>query len=350
MIEANDSIIRDELSKNVKWGGRDFSIDVLKGIGISFMLVAHSLGGYVHTFAYSFHMPLFFLVSGYFFQPKPIGATLRKDFKRLMIPFFFTALLMFVGSCLLESFGFEEIKTPQYTFEALIYGNASNGNLHKIWGDFACVGSIWFLCALFWAKSMFNILFASFDKVKVFLILILLSVVSVIAGQYLLLPYSFIQGMTALPFLWIGYRLKKIGLNAIIQNSIYKIIFIILAILWFISTFYSSLNMASIEWNYYYIPNILLATAGTGIIYIVSLFISLHLNRLAAFLAFLGKYSIVLVCFPVVESYLIPLKELIPSSVPFHGIVILGCKTLWVILTLWLSINIPFLKRVFSIK
>ena len=42
-------------------GGRDCSIDILKGFGIILVLVAHSLGGYVHTFAYSFHMQLFFL-------------------------------------------------------------------------------------------------------------------------------------------------------------------------------------------------------------------------------------------------------------------------------------------------
>lgn len=330
--------------------GRNRSIDILKGIGISLVLVAHSLGGYVHTFAYSFHMPLFFLISGYFFHPKPIGETLRKDFTRLMIPFFFTTLLMFVVSCILAPLDLDGIKTPQYTFEALIYGNAANGNRHKIWGDFACVGSVWFLAALFWAKSVFNILYIKFNNVKASIILIFLSITSVVIGQYMLLPYSFIQGMTALPFLWIGYFLRMGGGDAIIHNTAYKTIFIILAILWLASTFQSSLNMASIEWKYYYIPNVLLATVGTGVIYMVSSFINSHLNGLATLLAFLGKYSIVLVCFPVVESYLIPLKDLIPTSVPFHGIVILGCKTLWVVLTLWLTINTPFLRRVFSIK
>ena len=45
---------------------RDLSIDILKGIGISLVLVAHSLGGVVSRFAYSFHMPLFFIVAGLF--------------------------------------------------------------------------------------------------------------------------------------------------------------------------------------------------------------------------------------------------------------------------------------------
>lgn len=59
---------------------RDASFDVLKGIGISLVLVAHSLGGYIHTFAYSFHMPLFFLVAGYFFKQRGGKEAFALDF------------------------------------------------------------------------------------------------------------------------------------------------------------------------------------------------------------------------------------------------------------------------------
>lgn len=351
MTKVSDHVVEaNELKKYSGGVNRDASIDVLKGIGISLVLIAHSLGGYVHTFAYSFHMPLFFLVSGYFFRPQSIRDALSKDFSRLMIPFFFTALLMFVGACLLEPFHFKDIKTPQYTFEALIYGNASSVNNHKIWGDFACIGSVWFLGALFWAKSIFNALFVLLNKKEALIILVFLSIASAIVGQYLLLPYSLIQGCTALPFLWIGYMLKKIGLNAIMQKTISKALFLLLAILWFISTFYSCLDMAQVKWAYYYIPNILLATAGTGVFYIISSYIVSHFNVFASFLAFLGKYSIVLVCFPVVETYLIPLKEVIPASVPFHGYAVLACKVAWVVITLWMSIKMPFLRYIFSIK
>ena len=329
---------------------RDKSIDILKGIGISFVLIAHSLGGYIHTFAYSFHMPLFFIISGYFFYPKPIWVTLKKDFRRLMIPFFFTALIIFLGTVFLEPFGFKEVKTPRYAFEALIYGNASSVNYHKIWGNFACVGSVWFLGALFWSKSIFNILFNKFSESRVVVILMSLSVCFVIISQYILLPYSIIQGITALPFLLIGYKMKQLDFFVMMRQPLYKFIFILFAFLWFVSTFQSCLDMAQMKWSYYYIPNILLATAGTCVFYIISLFINYHFSLLSSFLSFLGRYSIVLVCFPVIETYIIPLKEIIPSEIPFHSIILLGCKVVWVAVTLWLSIHVPILKKVFSIK
>ena len=121
-------------------------------------MVAHSLGGYVHTFAYSFHMPLFFLVTGYFCKPKPILASIRGDFTRLFVPFFFTALVMLLVSLALSPFAIEGVKSPSYIFEALIYGNGSSVNHHKLWGDWSVVGSVWFLPALFWAKTTYNIL------------------------------------------------------------------------------------------------------------------------------------------------------------------------------------------------
>ena len=45
---------------------RNEAIDILKGIGIILVLTAHSLEGFVSKFAYTFHMPLFFIVTGLF--------------------------------------------------------------------------------------------------------------------------------------------------------------------------------------------------------------------------------------------------------------------------------------------
>ncbi|WP_411740358.1 acyltransferase family protein [Pseudomonas sp. BF-B-26] len=48
---------------------RNFSVDVLRGIGILLVVSGHaSSGSSMNVFApYSFHMPLFFFISGLFF-------------------------------------------------------------------------------------------------------------------------------------------------------------------------------------------------------------------------------------------------------------------------------------------
>ena len=46
--------------------GRIDEIDVMRGIGILLVVIGHVFpaGKRVHTFIYSFHMPLFFIISG----------------------------------------------------------------------------------------------------------------------------------------------------------------------------------------------------------------------------------------------------------------------------------------------
>lgn len=331
---------------NMEIKSRDVSFDVLKGIGICLVLVAHSLGGYVHTFAYSFHMPLFFLVAGYFFKQRTVKEAFILDFKRIMIPFFFTGLLMLLLACIFYPFHFESIKTPKYAFEALIYGNGSSVNYHKIFGNFSSIGSVWFLGALFWSRQFFNI-FSKYSHSLFVAIILFVGVISCVVGQYMQLPYSMIQGLTALPFLWLGYEAKR---NSVLKDFKFgggKLTLFYLA--WFVSTFFGWLDMAQVRWDLFYFPNIILATAGTLFFYKVSQKISETTHYLKNILAFLGKYSLVLVCFPVLETFVLPLNDII-SNIPMRGMIMIGLKIVWCGLALYASLKIPLLKKVFSIK
>lgn len=47
---------------------RDLSIDIMKGIGICAVIAGHTFLNTIHNLIYSFHMPLFFILSGYFYK------------------------------------------------------------------------------------------------------------------------------------------------------------------------------------------------------------------------------------------------------------------------------------------
>lgn len=73
---------------------RNEYFDILKGVGILVVFLGHS--AYMETlpfrFAYSFHMPLFFLVSGIFFDLEKVvtwAGLFRKILKNLLIPYLF---------------------------------------------------------------------------------------------------------------------------------------------------------------------------------------------------------------------------------------------------------------------
>ena len=53
--------------------------DISKGIGILLVVFAHlQIPGIVLKFVFSFHMPLFVLISGYFFKPEKLSANIKK--------------------------------------------------------------------------------------------------------------------------------------------------------------------------------------------------------------------------------------------------------------------------------
>jgi len=78
-------------------------IDIAKGIGILLVALAHAdvslFSPYLHRFIYSFHMPLFFFLSGYFFNPEiPFWTLLKKRFNTVLKPYLVTILLIYIAS------------------------------------------------------------------------------------------------------------------------------------------------------------------------------------------------------------------------------------------------------------
>lgn len=69
--------------KRINW------IDIAKGIAIVLMIIGHDVtfGGNVRNLIFSFHMPIFFLLTGYTIRPyNQIYKATFKDFKNLIIP------------------------------------------------------------------------------------------------------------------------------------------------------------------------------------------------------------------------------------------------------------------------
>lgn len=76
-------------------GDRSRELDILKAFGIFLMIFDHvGWGDLAHTYIQSFHMPLFFIVSGYLWKPnQSISRIAQRRFKTVMVPYFSFAVL-----------------------------------------------------------------------------------------------------------------------------------------------------------------------------------------------------------------------------------------------------------------
>ncbi|MBR3304743.1 MAG: acyltransferase family protein [Christensenellaceae bacterium] len=70
---------------------RDYSIDIARGLACLLVVVGHvpTIPSFLHTWIYSFHMPLFFIISGIVLNSNDyFPVFLKKRVKSLLVPYF----------------------------------------------------------------------------------------------------------------------------------------------------------------------------------------------------------------------------------------------------------------------
>ncbi len=122
-------------------------MDVTKGFALLLVVIGHSNIGKLHFFIYIFHIPIFFIISGYFFKEYPIKMFLEKKIKSCIIPFvsfgIVLSLFKWIKLCVEEN---------NVNFSDFI------GILFKIVVLQERKTTLWFLTALFCGSIIFYLL------------------------------------------------------------------------------------------------------------------------------------------------------------------------------------------------
>lgn len=130
-------------------------IDVAKGIGIISVLVGHHLQGMdmVVKWIYSFHMPLFFFITGYLYElrdtkPESPLYLIKNQARRLLYPYVTFSVLM-----LLWKYFYHIVCGVPYTdgedqIDIMLRNALTTNGIH----------ALWFLPAMFWASTVYLIL------------------------------------------------------------------------------------------------------------------------------------------------------------------------------------------------
>ena len=118
-------------------------IDYSKGIAILFVIFGHVYSGnnIATTWIYSFHIPLFFIISGFLLKlnkNKDTKSMILKKFKSLMVPYILFSIINIVGFYLIKDLSYEVFK----------------GNIFNTITLFG-IGALWFLPALFISETLF---------------------------------------------------------------------------------------------------------------------------------------------------------------------------------------------------
>mgnify|MGYP003294216830 CR=1 FL=1 len=170
---------------------RNTAIDIAKAIGILLMILGHcAIIPYMpyRHFIFTFHMPLFFILSGYYFKSKDIKTSLIKDARRLMAPYFLTcgAMILLTFAIALYNGNFNLVL--KYIAATFIGSGSPHSCLYL--SDLPRIGAIWFFPALLICKNAYNLL-SKCSVRKRLLYATIIYVIATLIGRYIIfIPFS----------------------------------------------------------------------------------------------------------------------------------------------------------------
>lgn len=329
-------------------------VDVARGIAMVCIVLGHLGIWSVNKVVFTFHVPVFFLITGYFTGSKlTIKKFIKNKARTLLLPYAVTCMVIIILSTIKGALSADAITPLKYWSIAALYGAGDGG-----WCPFGigAIGAIWFLWASFWG-SIFLRISLEFNKYVRIIFVFALFGAAYFTRSVFFLPFSLQPGAMATLFMYIGYLWKEIKPAADKLSKEVKCFGILAALgiwIFFIKDFKS-----------FWLVN---GDIGRGLIDILGcLFACLVFIRiskivdrktgiLGRFFAYLGKYSLLMLCIHITEDNVFPwwkaAEKLVGVGMPVDymwAFVIMGKLVLVIGLTIILS-KIGFVRVIMGYK
>lgn len=236
--------------------GRVEWVDVAKGVGIVLVVLAYALpkDHVIWQFINQFHMPFFFMISGYLYSTKTswVKFVVRK-IKTLWVPFVFSSVITKAASIVIGKTSVGGVKN---IIKMLLLLEAG-----------PLLGAIWFIRVLFYAVILYDVITRVSDKVlkeKSELVISILSAAMLAVGISTQLPAQGSVVLNSIAFIHIG----KVCRNHKLFEKIHTLAAVATIAVCFVI---SLINRTSYVGNTYSYPALFVIAAITGSIGLMAL-------------------------------------------------------------------------------
>lgn len=296
-------------------------IDVAKGIAIILMILGHciSIDSWFRLIIFSFHMPFFLIVSGYFYKRTNFKIFIKKQVQGLLIPYCIAITIEYTLKIIFQNWPLQN--TVITGFFSIITGLSYTSKISYVHA--VGTGVLWFLPMLFCVRLIFYLV-EKYLKEKNLLIATVV-IFLVLTGYWLgkagyWLPYSLDVALYSLIFYFLGFTIKRFNISEIIFKDFrYGII---ICLIWIFGVY----QRLVLELATRYYPGILtcivIALSGTIVFFYVSYFIS-KIKVLKNLFIFYGRGTIFIFAIHHLEWVFIPYNKI--SFINNNGILFL-CK------------------------
>ena len=289
-------------------------VDIAKAFAIFFVIMGHTglvysatqwPGGmpmWMVTFIFTFHMPLFFIMSGYFLKPTLHfdGSYFKKEWTRILRPYVATAVLVILMATIQGFFMADESARVEFVrwLGAALYGEGDTSPVSLV--PVERIGAIWFLLALFWAHLFIGLACRTKHPL---LWIIGLFLIGSWSGRYVWLPWSIQAGMAAALFVYAGSLMRTHDWFA--DHRFSPSLWVLFILIWAISGFtFGGISMAMA--NY---PgglfSIVAGIVGSLCFVVISKGIERHAQPISRFLQWVGRNTLVIFCMHLLEDNIV---------------------------------------------
>ncbi len=274
-------------------------IDFIKGFGIFLVVLGHATLPR-SPYIYSFHVPLFFFISGHFFKDKPVLENLKSKLRRIYLPFvIFNVLtwLFFLIVGLLK--GVPAGKQSYIDIFRTIAGIDSSVPQN---------GPLWFLLCLFSLSVMFMLINLIKSEYLRMIIVLALSVSGYFLSRTVTdMPFKIETAMVMALFFYAGNVFGRYGFcekfNKLSAVAVFNISVLLSYLNYVVNRFnlkLSGIERVSVLENSYGNVFLFYLSAFCAIIFITV--ISIKIVRIGA-VNYLGKNSLIILCihYPILQ-------------------------------------------------
>lgn len=293
-------------------------VDIAKGITILLMILGHNvIGTKLGSLINTFHMPIFFILSGYLYREKELSVVVKNTGKKVLIPYVVTVFFLTLGRVIRNLYQ-PEVYSYQPWFEVikntLLGGVCGFGcgpqesYIHFPYMEVWTVGALWFLPTYFWATVLFAFIQKKTTSCKMersIVIIMLASIGYIIPQFWIWLPTNFDIALFCLIYIYMGYLVSGRELSKMKWYTYLMVIFVfIVAGVYYHST---ALNIRSI-------PSVITvssAIAGSLLMVYLAKWIEDKLKVASRMMAWLGRNTLIILCVHLLCLELMPYELII---------------------------------------
>ena len=333
-------------------------LDIARGLCMISIVLGHLGNSYINRFVFTYHLPVFFLISGYFTRKERMLPHIKKRIRTLIIPYYFSSIMIMLSYFFISKIykvDKNEIITRMWLWvKAMFYAAGDNWNEPF---NIPGIGAIWFLWAIFLGGIIFQGVLRLKPRMRVFVVVILLYLANYSVEHLFFFPLSIQPACSAVFYLYCGYLWKE---N---KDYIYKFSSELKAFLVAVSStlwlyFIVDFDGFWLVHSYYGrgIVNVLGSLCASFIVILISKYVLDRKSRIIDLFAYLGRYSIIFLSIHIVELSTFRWHDIIgmilgDKETPMKYLyLVIFLKLVLIISLTFIFSKLPYIRAIYGIK